>query len=48
MRWIKSGLFASDLSIDTENKAAMVRRWTMAAQKWGQRPGEGDKAFVQV
>jgi hypothetical protein len=41
MRWIKNGLFASDLSIDAENKAAMVWRLTMAAQNGDKGPERG-------
>lgn len=31
-----------------KTKVAMAWRLAMATLKWGQRPGEGDKAFVQA
>ncbi len=31
-----------------KTKIAMAWRLAMATLKWGQRPGEGDKAFVQA
>jgi hypothetical protein len=44
----KSTAQAYNLHGGAKTKAAMAWRVAMAARKWGQRPGEGDKAFVQV
>ncbi|RSB75475.1 hypothetical protein EFD55_19615 [Rhizobium pisi] len=39
---------AIEFRLSRENKVAMAWRLAMATLKWGQRPGEGDKAFVQA